>query len=75
MSNYSSFYDVEKDINIYADEFGIFKLVSNPPKDKLSYYATRLKWESEYIALRYRELVIDVAMIRKLIRRELKYAT
>ena len=75
MSNYSSFYDVEKDKNIYANEFGVFKLSSNPPKDKLSYYATRLKWESEYIALIYRELVMDVAVIRKLIRKELKYAT
>ena len=71
MSNYSSFYDIEKDKNIYENEFGVFKLSSNPPKDELSYYATRLKWESEYIALRYRELVIDGSLIRI----ELKYAT
>ena len=75
MSNYSSFYDVEKDKNIYANEFGIFRLSSNPPKEKLSNYATRLKWESRYIARIYRELVMDVRKIRKLIRKELKYAT
>jgi len=72
MSDYSSFYDIDKNKNVYANEYGIFILSSKPPKDKLSYYATKLKWESEYIAFKYRELVDDVAEIRKLIRKELK---
>ena len=71
MSDYSKYYKWDKRYNVFDFSYLTFFLKSNPPPDKLSFYATMLADVSKGIAIQYKSLSTDITKLRNLIREEL----
>ena len=71
MSDYSKYYKWDKRYNVLDFSYLTFFLKSNPPPDKLSFYATMLADVSKGIAIQYKNLSTDITKLRNLIREEL----
>ena len=71
MSDYSKYYKWDKENNVFDFAYSTFFLKSNPPPDKLSFYATMFATSSESRAYSYKNLSTDITKLRNLIREEL----
>ena len=71
MSDYSKYYKWDKGMNVFDSAFSSFFLKSNPPPDKLSFYATMLASSSAGRTYAYKSLSTDITKLRTLMREEL----
>ena len=71
MSDYSKYLKWDKGYNVFDFSYSTFFLKSNPPPDKLSFYATMLASSSNGRAYSYKSLSTDITKLRNLIREEL----
>ena len=71
MSDYSKYYKWDKGMNVFDSAFSSFFLKSNPPPDKLSFYATMLASSSAGRAYSYKSLSTDITKLRTFMREEL----
>ena len=68
MSNYSEYFGLIKEKNIYDNTYPAFVLHSIPPKNKISHYASHLGTYGFYASEVYKTLMDKVIHLRKLIR-------
>ncbi len=72
MSNYSKYFGLTKNKNIYDNTYPAFELHSIPPKKKISHYASHLGTYGFYASDVYKTLMDKVIYLRKLIRQNNK---
>ena len=72
MSNYSEYFGLTKNKNIYDNTYPAFELHSIPPKKKISHYASHLGTYGFYASDVYKTLMDKVIYLRKLIRQNNK---
>tara|TARA_X000000950_G_C13887662_1_gene649543 strand:+ start:844 stop:1557 length:714 start_codon:yes stop_codon:yes gene_type:complete len=72
MSNYSEYFGLNKDKNIYDNTYPAFELHSVPPKKKISHYASHLGTYGFYASSVYKTFMDKVVYLRKLIRQNNK---
>ena len=71
MRNYCNLYGWNPDINVYKNFFPSFNLISNPPREKLSYFASQYMGHNIHAFNTYKDIVKRVSELRKLIRKEI----
>ena len=71
MMDYCNLYAWNPDINVYKNFFPSFNLISNPPHEKLSYFASQYMGHNIHAQNTYKDIVKRVSELRKLIRKEI----
>ena len=72
MTNYSEYFGLIKDKNIYENTYPAFELHSVPPKKKVSHYASHLGTYGFHASGVYKTFMDKVTLLRKLIREKNK---